>query len=170
MGKRTEYVIPKELIIPLARAAGRELGRCADNWDLIETERLVKQKLGPEFAHVPVEDVRKQCLSLRKGSKLGSIKGHGPSKMPEISDELKKHYESDYWFRFRIKVKEFWGCRCALCNSERANEVHHRTYERIGHEELTDCILLCRNCHKAADQRRRRESARGDGEPQLFPA
>ena len=30
--------------------------------------------------------------------------------------------------------------------------VHHRTYERRGNEELTDCIALCRDCHNRAQR------------------
>jgi len=26
-------------------------------------------------------------------------------------------------------------------------DIHHRTYERFGHEWLSDLIALCRNCH-----------------------
>jgi len=60
------------------------------------------------------------------------------------------------WFIFTRKVRAHWGNRCALCNDGGPLEVHHRTYERFGHEELTDCVPLCRKrCHPFADQARR---------------
>jgi 5-methylcytosine-specific restriction endonuclease McrA len=31
---------------------------------------------------------------------------------------------------------------------ERAVEVHHLTYERLGEERLTDLVALCRSCHE----------------------
>jgi len=47
------------------------------------------------------------------------------------------------WSGFARKVRDHWGNRCALCYADGPLEVHHRTYERLGHEELTDCIALC---------------------------
>lgn len=59
------------------------------------------------------------------------------------------------WFMFARKVREFWGGRCAACNAVGAKDVHHRTYERMGREEFTDCVLFCRECHDRADEARR---------------
>jgi len=39
---------------------------------------------------------------------------------------------------------------CVLCNhdgSEYPLQIHHRTYERYGNEELRDLCLLCTRCH-----------------------
>jgi 5-methylcytosine-specific restriction endonuclease McrA len=41
------------------------------------------------------------------------------------------------------------GFRCRLCNSNSELEVHHRTYERFGHEDAGDLTTLCRGCHHA---------------------
>lgn len=38
--------------------------------------------------------------------------------------------------------------RCQLCNSKKALNVHHRTYDRIGKERETDLIVLCKACHE----------------------
>lgn len=37
--------------------------------------------------------------------------------------------------------------RCQVCNSPDMLEVHHRTYERVGHEEPSDLTVLCASCH-----------------------
>jgi len=37
---------------------------------------------------------------------------------------------------------------CQLCNSKDNLNVHHRTYERRGHELASDLIVLCKQCHK----------------------
>jgi hypothetical protein len=37
--------------------------------------------------------------------------------------------------------------RCQLCNSAERLEVHHRTYERRGHELPEDLTVLCDKCH-----------------------
>ena len=39
------------------------------------------------------------------------------------------------------------GHRCRLCNAAGALEVHHRTYDRRGHEDPDDLIVLCNRCH-----------------------
>jgi len=41
------------------------------------------------------------------------------------------------------------GGRCMLCYAAGALEVHHRTYERLGHELPSDLIALCSTCHEA---------------------
>lgn len=38
--------------------------------------------------------------------------------------------------------------RCQMCNkSNTVLNVHHRTYDRLGHEMEEDLIVLCRDCH-----------------------
>lgn len=39
------------------------------------------------------------------------------------------------------------GNRCQLCNKSKFLNVHHKTYERRGHELPEDLIVLCRDCH-----------------------
>lgn len=50
-------------------------------------------------------------------------------------------------------AKEFYGFRCAICNSEKPLQAHHRTYDRLGREEFTDLIPLCDDCHAIFSQR-----------------
>ena len=58
------------------------------------------------------------------------------------------YIHSPEWVAKREKVLIFWGRRCALCNSPERVEVHHRTYDRLGQELLTDLIPLCDTCHE----------------------
>lgn len=37
--------------------------------------------------------------------------------------------------------------KCQLCNREGTMNVHHKTYERLGEEQLNDLIVLCQDCH-----------------------
>lgn len=62
-------------------------------------------------------------------------------------DEYLEYLKSPEWQQIRAWVLVFWGHRCAICGSRQSIDVHHRTYERLGHELLTDCIALCRECH-----------------------
>lgn len=37
---------------------------------------------------------------------------------------------------------------CERCHSERIANVHHNTYERLGHEDDSDLMGLCKPCHE----------------------
>lgn len=57
---------------------------------------------------------------------------------------------SDEWKAKAKAAKQRAGNRCQLCNKSKDEiqlHAHHRTYERLGHEEDSDLIVLCANCH-----------------------
>jgi 5-methylcytosine-specific restriction endonuclease McrA len=62
--------------------------------------------------------------------------------------EYEAYIHSAKWERRREWALRFWGYRCAICFSANNLEVHHRTYERLGDEIITDLIVLCDDCHK----------------------
>ena len=46
---------------------------------------------------------------------------------------------------------------CMHCRrGGRPLEVHHLTYDRLGHEDPSDLVALCHECHEKADAQRRR--------------
>ncbi len=45
---------------------------------------------------------------------------------------------------------------CTICGISHELEVHHRTYERVGKELLTDLTTLCKPCHKTVTSMLRR--------------
>jgi transcription elongation factor Elf1 len=44
------------------------------------------------------------------------------------------------------KLKQAWF-KCQLCNTGGLLNVHHRTYERRGCEDMRDLVVLCHPCH-----------------------
>lgn len=38
-------------------------------------------------------------------------------------------------------------CHTAGCRSLHALQLHHRTYARIGYEDMKDLVLVCQSCH-----------------------
>lgn len=58
------------------------------------------------------------------------------------------YLQTPYWRHRRLQVLERAGNRCQICNSPDLLNVHHRTYERRGHEHDGDLIVLCRKCHQ----------------------
>lgn len=52
------------------------------------------------------------------------------------------------------------GC-CERCQLKSTRlELHHITYERLGHERRSDVQLLCFDCHQQADAERAESQAR----------
>lgn len=58
----------------------------------------------------------------------------------------KRYLFTPHWRDFRQSVISFWGEKCCLCNNS-GRDVHHRHYNSLGAEEISDCVLLCRDCH-----------------------
>lgn len=58
-----------------------------------------------------------------------------------------KYLHTYHWEQLRkIKLDEV-EYRCQVCYSPTKLQVHHRTYERLGYEKLTDLTVLCAKCH-----------------------
>jgi hypothetical protein len=61
-----------------------------------------------------------------------------------------EYLNTEHWKELKIrKLYSNTKHSCYSCNSMDRLELHHRTYERIGHEWLNDLIWLCRTCHEA---------------------
>jgi hypothetical protein len=57
------------------------------------------------------------------------------------------YLQSDAWRQRRRDAIQRADGRCQVCNGSGPLEVHHRTYERLGHESPGDLTVLCRACH-----------------------
>ena len=79
--------------------------------------------------------------------------------MPETSPLEEDYYLSDTWKAKRKFILERDDSECRLCGSSMGLQVHHKTYERFGGEELeTDLITLCEKCHTLATLVNRHQS------------
>jgi len=63
-------------------------------------------------------------------------------------EEYREYLESNHWKEIRKKALDRAGRKCQLCSSKTNLNVHHNTYKNLGHEDLNDLVVLCRNCHK----------------------
>jgi hypothetical protein len=59
------------------------------------------------------------------------------------------------WRAVREKAIAARGCRCESCGRAGPIQVHHRTYERLGHERIDDLVILCKFCHEKVHRARR---------------
>jgi len=60
------------------------------------------------------------------------------------------YMQSSEWQARRQAALKYASYRCQLCNRGRKQgqiKVHHRTYDRFGHENPSDLTVLCRDCH-----------------------
>lgn len=72
----------------------------------------------------------------------------------------KDYLQSEHWkFLRKEKLrKAVW--RCELCGEKGWSNlnVHHKHYETVGEEKLTDLIVLCKNCHSKHHDKIERET------------
>ena len=68
---------------------------------------------------------------------------------------------SDNWLVLRRQWHGTWISRygeppaCAVCDEPwtlRRDDLHHRSYDRLGHEQFGDLVPLCRTCHTRLHQ------------------
>ncbi len=61
--------------------------------------------------------------------------------------DYSSYIQSEQWHARRRARLDFARRRCEICNRSENLEVHHRTYERLGNEELEDLLVVCSRCH-----------------------
>lgn len=66
-----------------------------------------------------------------------------------------KYLRSDWWQIVRRAALSRAGYKCERCGKKGRLDVHHKHYDSLGKEDIKeDVAVLCRNCHKKADQER----------------
>lgn len=69
--------------------------------------------------------------------------------MHEADKEYGKYLNSPHWLETKQERKKLDGYTCSICKTRDNLQVHHKTYERIGNEDVgKDLITLCRECHE----------------------
>ena len=59
-----------------------------------------------------------------------------------------EYLKTEYWQLRRARALISGEYKCRVCGAGQGLEVHHNTYERLGHERDADLIVLCRACHQ----------------------
>lgn len=60
----------------------------------------------------------------------------------------KTYLQTKHWHDLRKRIFERDGYCCTRCYCAARLEAHHLTYERLGHELLSDLTTLCNRCHR----------------------
>ena len=68
------------------------------------------------------------------------------------------YLKSEAWQRKRRKVliRDRYTCQKCGEKDRKLLQVHHKTYDRVFKESLSDLITLCKKCHKLEHNKRRR--------------
>lgn len=107
-----------------------------------EVHHKTYENLGQE----QLSDLVALCMycyrGIHSGEKIKLCKGSNPMNSVEYRE---KYLQSSYWKEKRKKVLERDRNLC-ICG-ERATYVHHKTYDNLGQEPLSDLVALCKNCH-----------------------
>ena len=63
-------------------------------------------------------------------------------------EDYVRYIRSSKWLNLKKKVFRYKGKICRKCGRRKSTQVHHKTYERLGKEQLSDLVPVCRVCHK----------------------
>ena len=65
-----------------------------------------------------------------------------------MNENYQEYLKSDTWQRKRKAVLKRDNYLCKHCQKKKAQDVHHKTYDNVGREPLSDLVSLCRECHE----------------------
>lgn len=66
----------------------------------------------------------------------------------EVVESYRKYLVTTHWREFRQRYISGWDGCCFVCGCRpKPVEIHHKTYDRIGNENLDDVVGLCQKCH-----------------------
>lgn len=106
-----------------------------------EVHHKTYENLGEE----PLYDLVVLCMycyrGIHSGERIKLWNGSNPMSIKEYNAYL----ESPNWQEKRKKVLERDSYLC-ICG-ERGTIGHHKTYDNLGQEPLSDLVALCKNCH-----------------------
>ena len=105
----------------------------------------------PEIAAVLRGDRRRPGACRRRG------------RVSEPATDYAAYLGSEAWQAKREIMLSAAGFRCQVCNTAVELEVHHNTYERLGHERYQDLVVLCSTCHHRHHGTQKRASVRTVG-------
>jgi hypothetical protein len=68
-----------------------------------------------------------------------------------VSDFYYRHIQSPWWYALKDRIKARARGRCEYCRRRPVDNLHHRTYARLGGERDSDVMAVCRPCHRFID-------------------
>lgn len=87
-----------------------------------------------------------------------TTKASGAVPLSQSRVEAKHHYrfkylKSDHWQNLRLEKMVSVDAKCKKCGVRNlSNDVHHLRYKKLYDVEITDLVVLCRECHDFAHE------------------
>ena len=66
------------------------------------------------------------------------------------------YLQTPHWKQKRLDAIKYYFGKCCLCNSKDNLDVHHKSYNNLFAEPISDLIVLCRSCHNGQHEEVRR--------------
>ncbi len=82
------------------------------------------------------------------------IMGLHKIKNDEAWDKYNEYLNSEKWELKRKKVLERDNYLCQACLTNRAEQIHHLTYNNIYDEPLYELLSVCKRCHMKIEQQK----------------
>jgi ClpP class serine protease len=102
-----------------------------------------------EFLKEIKEERRGSILKRATSEQKNHIKNKKELRQIKEGISYDEYIKSKMWYR---KREDFLGNKkdknCEVCGNAKASQVHHRTYQRLTLEKMSDLTLLCRECHE----------------------
>lgn len=80
-----------------------------------------------------------------------SIWAESPAGVRREFASVRAYTDSPMWSHTKLRYRTVRPMRCFICNAGEC-DLHHRTYERIGREELDDLVPLCEDHHHEVER------------------
>ena len=58
------------------------------------------------------------------------------------------YLQSEHWKAIRNMALDRASYKCQKCGNQSDLQVHHLSYDNLGHETYDDVMVLCRDCHQ----------------------
>jgi hypothetical protein len=74
------------------------------------------------------------------------------ARLRKLGLTYREYLRSEHWRNTRASYRASGLPQaCLVCGASKVN-LHHRTYQRLGRESLTDLVPLCRPCHRSVHE------------------
>lgn len=94
-----------------------------------------------------LEEKLKQNINFRK-YKVEKAKKEVISNDNLAYMDYKEYLKTPHWLKLKKQIRKRAKNKCEKCGSNKELHTHHLTYERRGHELLSDLICVCKKCHE----------------------
>lgn len=64
-----------------------------------------------------------------------------------MDNKYREYLISKKWCAIKKAVHYLYEDECFICWNTSNLHIHHKTYDRLYHEDLDDLVLVCKYCH-----------------------